>query len=156
MRALDQIAQLRRGRRIPLEGLVKQLLDLPRNFGRVVETDHATAAFQGMKCAPDRGKRLEVVRLLLARRQHVLDFAQHLSGFVEEYPEQFLGSAAIDYRNRLVDVECGPDFGLARRQMRRDGRCKCIECGGVPLGSAGTVSAAEKGVRGGLRESAAG
>ena len=85
----DKTQQPRRSRFVVLQPFIQCALDAPGNFAQIGQTDHAPAALEGMKAAPDGHQRLAAVRLQLADLQIVAHGAQHFLRLFQEHLKQF-------------------------------------------------------------------
>ena len=98
----DDVQEFGGDRRDTLEPLIQKLFELPGHFREIVESDHAPAALQRVKCASDGRQSFEVARLLLARGQAAADIAEHFVRFLEEHTQELFLEAFVEYRSRLV------------------------------------------------------
>ena len=114
-----EFQQLDRGRLLALEALVQHALDLPGGFAEVRKADHAAAAFQRMKTAPDGGKLVHVGRRGTACRQRGSDGGEDFVRLVEKDLQQGLVRSGRRRRTRCCWRRRGPFLEALQEKVER-------------------------------------
>ena len=125
----DEGEKLCGDRQFEAQPVVEGLLQAPGGFAEILEADHAAAALEGVKAAPDGGEHLHVVGGFLQQRQVAGDGGPNVDRFLNEDGQQF----GVDFFGAGIQQAAG--FG---------GQHRCLG-GGDRLGIAEQFAGIEHG-----------